>query len=328
MTENDQISNTNTYFKQLKEKMTEKTNTTEKNPPKENISNQNQKNEEIKNKESELFKQKEEILKKLEKTEELPFDQEKRNNDLVKKNNKKSSLDKLKEMTEINQKKTEQNDKKINTEEKEETVNEKISEEKIEINSNQETMIKSNEKESKIETKTNPFFEPRKNDQKDLEWLKREIIEEPNQGDFENKENDLLKWPRTNKIKKEPEEKGEINKEESESVFKEERDLDEVKMENLNEKIILTNENFKTPIDEIFELIESYKKVDLDELSKYTKLDYQLIEKIAKAFEEEGIIELDYPTSLNKKPTIILKKAVPARLTKKPEGKVLSLIHI
>jgi len=78
-----------------------------------------------------------------------------------------------------------------------------------------------------------------------------------------------------------------------------------------------------TPIDDVFTLLEKYNKIDTGELSKFTKLPESTIEEIIKPFEEDGIIEITYPTSLTKKPEIILKNPVISKITKIPQGEVL-----
>jgi archaeal flagellar protein FlaI len=81
--------------------------------------------------------------------------------------------------------------------------------------------------------------------------------------------------------------------------------------------------SLKTPIDEIFELLESYKQADTGELAEYTKMDIFTIEKIMRMFEDYGIVEVRYPTTLGKKPTIVMKKEVETKIIPSPKGKIL-----
>ena len=226
-------------------------------------------------------------------------------------------------------------EKKINNEEerdieKELNFKDEINSKKVNSNKDNSNKIDSDE--------IDPIFETRTNDQKDLEWIKEEITEEPS----ENKE---LKWPKRNKIVNEVVEEPRIINQENKIINEDNTEFipsqeDEIineedaefvpiiQMENLNKKIELTNKNYKTPVDEIFEYIESYQKIGLDELAKHTKLSYSEVEKITKMFEGEGIVEIDYPTSLNRKPTVTLKKGVKPRLEKKPEGKIIEKYNL
>ena len=141
-----------------------------------------------------------------------------------------------------------------------------------------------------------------------------EVVEEPR---IINQENKIINEDNTEFIPSQEDEI--INEEDAEFV-------PIIQMENLNKKIELTNKNYKTPVDEIFEYIESYQKIGLDELAKHTKLSYSEVEKITKMFEGEGIVEIDYPTSLNRKPTVTLK--LKPRLEKKPEGKIIEKYNL
>ncbi len=335
MAENELNVDTNTYFKQLKNQMNSKQTTSEKDST-------NNKNPQI---EAKAYEEKEEILKKIERTKELPA--EKQLLEIEAPKNGKSSLDKLKEITEKKQikettTKTETKKEQFTTQN---SQNQIIQEDKSSLQENfgeQKLVMDGKEKITppiEENQKSNPFFEARKTDGEDLKWLKREIIEEPIDKDFISMEKETARWPKKNKDTNSSEESiEELNKKEElekkEILDKknkvQEDNLDEPKeveefiiTDNLNEKISAKKEHYKTPIDEAFELLEAYKKVDMEELAKYIKLDYPAVEKIAKTFEEEGIVEIEYPTSLNKKPILILKNSVAPRLTKKPEGKLI-----
>ncbi len=86
--------------------------------------------------------------------------------------------------------------------------------------------------------------------------------------------------------------------------------------------------DFKTPIDIMFELLTSYKKVDSAELARASNTDFYLIEKIAKLFENYEIVEIKYPTSLNKKPMIVLKNEVQTKIKELPKGKVVESYEV
>ncbi len=83
-------------------------------------------------------------------------------------------------------------------------------------------------------------------------------------------------------------------------------------------------EVMKTTIDEMFEILETNKNVLLETIAKRTGTDYYKLEQIAKMFEDYGIIELKYSTSLNAKAKITLKKEVISRIKNIPEGEILS----
>jgi flagellar protein FlaI len=86
--------------------------------------------------------------------------------------------------------------------------------------------------------------------------------------------------------------------------------------------------SLRTPIDEIFELLEKYQKADTGEISTYIGVLPATIEQMVKIFEEDGTIEIDYPTSLTKKPILILKNPAITRLSKIPPGEVLETYKI
>jgi len=83
-----------------------------------------------------------------------------------------------------------------------------------------------------------------------------------------------------------------------------------------------------TPIDKMFEVLTSYHKVDTEEIAKYSGLDAAIVEKIAKMFENEGIVELQYIVSLSKKPMVILKKDIESRIKEGPAGSTLESYKI
>ncbi|MFA5126125.1 MAG: ATPase, T2SS/T4P/T4SS family [archaeon] len=128
-----------------------------------------------------------------------------------------------------------------------------------------------------------------------FEWMKGPETEEPYAADF-------------------PEEK--------ESPFAKRKALNEQKQSE--DKSI----SLKTSIDELFEVLEKYKKADIGELSAYINLDSGVVEKISKMFEEDGIIEIEYPTSLTKKPVLVLKNPSKSRLNEVPKGEVLETYKI
>ncbi|MEK6959249.1 MAG: ATPase, T2SS/T4P/T4SS family [archaeon] len=79
----------------------------------------------------------------------------------------------------------------------------------------------------------------------------------------------------------------------------------------------------KTSIDKMFELLSSYQKVDTGELAGYMGMDPATVERIAKLFEDDGIVEIQYVVSLSQRPFVVLKKQIELKLKEKPVGKVL-----
>ncbi len=82
----------------------------------------------------------------------------------------------------------------------------------------------------------------------------------------------------------------------------------------------LEGEGLKTPIDLIFEILEQYKQVDMGKAAEIAGIDYYTLEKIIKTFEEYGILEIKYPTSLSRKPTIFLLNPIPSKIIQTPAG--------
>jgi archaeal flagellar protein FlaI len=87
-------------------------------------------------------------------------------------------------------------------------------------------------------------------------------------------------------------------------------------------------DELKTPIDELFALLETFKVVDTAEIAGHIGLDYYELEKIAKTFEDYGIVEIKYPTSLKAKPKIYLKKKVMPTTRAVPKGEILDKYNI
>jgi archaeal flagellar protein FlaI len=171
-------------------------------------------------------------------------------------------------------------------------------------------------------------------------WMENKKIEEPTANDFASQTKEIVATPKW---------KHEIPKAISKSSIVGQRKTNHPKWihdkvsptttEKTTPKIISTvsepkwkkdvvpikkkRSSLKTPIDEIFELLESYKQADTGELAEYTKIDIYIIEKIMRMFEDYGIVEVRYPTTLGKKPIVKLKKEVESKTVKTPEGKVL-----
>ncbi len=92
----------------------------------------------------------------------------------------------------------------------------------------------------------------------------------------------------------------------------------------VNEEIkISVDTQLKTPIDELFNTLEQYPMLDTGRLAELSGLSSEMIEQIAKLFEEDGVIEIEYPASLTKKPILRLKNPVTSKINKVPNGKVL-----
>ena len=79
----------------------------------------------------------------------------------------------------------------------------------------------------------------------------------------------------------------------------------------------------KTPVDILFSALEEYRQIDAGDVAAINQIPYDLVEKLAKMFENDGVVEINYPTSLTKKPTIILKNPVQSKLLDVPKGEVL-----
>ncbi|VVB74237.1 Type II/IV secretion system protein [uncultured archaeon] len=103
-----------------------------------------------------------------------------------------------------------------------------------------------------------------------------------------------------------------------ESIFARRRkELDEEK------KRIEATLELKTPVDLLFSALEEHRQLDAGEAATICQVPYDLIEKLAKMFENDGVLEINYPTSLTKKPTIILKNPVASKLLDVPKGELL-----
>jgi flagellar protein FlaI len=121
-------------------------------------------------------------------------------------------------------------------------------------------------------------------------WMKQNEIEEPTENDFTEKETSFSKNKKVMQEKKENE----------------------------------SSKSLHTPIDDIFDMLEKFKKIDIGEVAAFLKITEKMVEEIIKPFEEQGIVEISYPTSLTKKPAIILKNPVNSKLTQTPIGEVLN----
>jgi len=104
----------------------------------------------------------------------------------------------------------------------------------------------------------------------------------------------------------------------TESVFaKKRKELDEQKRK-LEETLEL-----KTPVDLLFSALEEHRQLDAGEAAMLCQIPYDLVEKLSKMFENDGVLEINYPTSLTKKPMIILKNPVQSKLLDVPKGEAL-----
>ncbi len=81
--------------------------------------------------------------------------------------------------------------------------------------------------------------------------------------------------------------------------------------------------HLKTPIDGMFEILEKYKSADTEQLGKVVNMSSYDVEQIMKDFEDYDIVKIKYPTSLKKKPRVILKKVIEPRVRKAPVGEIL-----
>jgi flagellar protein FlaI len=85
----------------------------------------------------------------------------------------------------------------------------------------------------------------------------------------------------------------------------------------------LYDNNLKTMIDDIFDLLEQYNKIEFEKLIAATNADYESIEKILKFFENEGIVEIIYSPNIMQKSSVNLKKPLPSKTITPPVGKVI-----
>jgi len=179
-----------------------------------------------------------------------------------------------------------------------------VTQEKIvkQIDPNAESISMKSSFDQKPEIKIIQNDEKKEETQKEYHfaWDEENKTEEPTESDFPEEEKKTV-----------------------ESVFARQKKLAEVGKKT-EDKI----KSLKTPVDEIFELIEKYKKIETGQLAEYLHIDSGQIEKIAKMFEEDGIIEIEYPTSLTKKPLLILKNPAPSKLNKVPNGEVLETYFV
>lgn len=79
----------------------------------------------------------------------------------------------------------------------------------------------------------------------------------------------------------------------------------------------------KTPIDTIFDALEKNRTLDTEEAAQIARIDSGTVEQIAKLFESDGVLEIEYPASLTKKPVMRLKNPVPSKLAEIPSGKTV-----
>lgn len=84
----------------------------------------------------------------------------------------------------------------------------------------------------------------------------------------------------------------------------------------------------KTPIDEIFGILEEKGQVDTELAIQITKLSEEKLDQIAKLFEEDGILTIEYPASLTKKPVLKMKQSPQSKLSNIPSGEVLEEYEI
>jgi len=84
-----------------------------------------------------------------------------------------------------------------------------------------------------------------------------------------------------------------------------------------------TSTGVGTPIDELFKTLEAHPLLDTGKLAELSGMTPESIEQIAKLFEEDGVIEIEYPASLTKKPTLKLKSPVTTKINKVPKGNIL-----
>ncbi|MDD4251338.1 MAG: ATPase, T2SS/T4P/T4SS family [Candidatus ainarchaeum sp.] len=169
-------------------------------------------------------------------------------------------------------------------------------EEKEKINDNKENNILNEKDETTLEKK----WSLNKGELKKPKWLKQNKSK-PKENEFENITNSL------NEKKEEP------------------RTLTIAEQTTANENNELVKvKKLKTFIDEMFEILEKNKIVTLDNIAKSTGMDYYKLEQVAKMFEDYGIIDLKYSTSLKAKAKITLKKEVIPKIKEIPKGKILN----
>lgn len=151
------------------------------------------------------------------------------------------------------------------------------------------------------------------------EFLEYEKIEEPKAADFgvvQKREEQVEKYWDSEVIE-------EPKAEDFETVTKPVVDGVKWKKEKSLDKDKKKVGTLKTPIDQMFELLESYKEANSEELAAYIGISHTDVERIAKIFEDEEIVSLRYFTTPGKRPNIILKKKIPSTIREIPKGKII-----
>jgi archaeal flagellar protein FlaI len=152
-----------------------------------------------------------------------------------------------------------------------------------------------------------------------FDWEQTNEIEQPTKQDFEQKFVEHAKWKHETAAKEKKEKIVKAINTDKVVENKSETDLAEtIEAQGEPETV-----NIRTPIDEMFEQLEKFHKMDSGKLAKIANLSYNVAEDIAKVFEDYGIIKIYYPTSLSKKPQLELTTKVMSKITKKPQGEVL-----
>ncbi len=101
----------------------------------------------------------------------------------------------------------------------------------------------------------------------------------------------------------------------------EEKSFRTVEKESKTKKIV--TRNVKTPVDDLFEILMEKKVVSIDEVTKRTNTNFYTIEKIAKIFEDYGVVDVSYSPNFKATARVKLKKEIPPTVKKLPEGKII-----
>jgi flagellar protein FlaI len=258
--------------------------------------------------------------------------------------------EKIKETTDVNQKtvgmKSNLDDKPIikqKFEEKKEPIIEKPVQEKtiptqikpISSLEERKEMIAAAQTQKTVETKQTQGPPQAQNTkttqpQKDysFDWMKEPEIEEPSEEDFEGQKE--VPTPKTTPTPQENSLGGQKDilfdwMKEPEAEEPSEEDFPALQEDQKEAQRQIEDElkAMRTPVDEMFKLIEETGRMDMGELSTQINLNYTNVEQIARMFENDGVIEIEYPTSLTKKPVLIIKNPVQSKFAEIPKGEIL-----
>jgi archaeal flagellar protein FlaI len=191
------------------------------------------------------------------------------------------------------------------------------------------------------EKTSQPTTEKQNEETRGPKW--KHLIQEKNTGEkqTEKKAAEGLKWKHNintgknineeNKLLKKTSSRKWANTKKQDKKINEVGIIGEKKIESTDEEYVDLKKNYKklkTPIDEMFEIVEAYGTVALEDIAKTIKTNYYNLEEIAIMFDEHDIIDLKYSTSLKAKANVKLKKPVISKLREIPRGEILSKYNV